>query len=72
MAGWKESRASLDSAEQELRSFLRQNKSYANSPDLTFDERRLERGVTLQRQLFTSLAPSRSNAFEWTRFATTR
>ncbi len=46
----------LREAEDRLQAFLQQNRDYRNSPELQFRKDRLEREVSLQQQLYTSLA----------------
>jgi uncharacterized protein involved in exopolysaccharide biosynthesis len=48
--------ASLHATEDRLQSFLERNRTYRNSPALTFQQERLVRDVELQRQLRASLA----------------
>lgn len=48
----------LRSAEARLETFLERNRSYQNSPSLQFEFDRLQRQVTLQQQVVTSLAQS--------------
>ena len=50
--------AELRAAEDRLEGFLRTNRQYASSPELTFQRDRLQRDVTLQQQVFTSLTQS--------------
>ena len=45
-------------AEDRLESFLRSNRQYAGSPELTFQRDRLQRDVSLQQQVFTTLTQS--------------
>lgn len=51
-------RAELRAAEDRLEGFLRANRQPANAPELTFERDRLQRDVTLQQQVFTSLTQS--------------
>jgi uncharacterized protein involved in exopolysaccharide biosynthesis len=50
-----EARDSLRLAEDRLQAFLQRNRDYRNSPQLSFEFERLQRGVTMQQQLFTTL-----------------
>jgi uncharacterized protein involved in exopolysaccharide biosynthesis len=45
-------------AEDRLESFLRNNRQFGGSPELTFQRERLQRDVALQQQVFTSLTQS--------------
>lgn len=54
----EEARAALTRAENRLRDFLRGNREYSRSPDLLSEYERLTREVSIQRELFTSLAQS--------------
>lgn len=49
---------SLRAAEARLERFLQRNREYRNSPQLLFAYERLDRDVTMQQQVFTSLAQS--------------
>jgi uncharacterized protein involved in exopolysaccharide biosynthesis len=51
-------RGDLRAAEDRLEDFLRTNRQFASSPDLTFQRDRLQRDVTLKQQVFTSLTQS--------------
>jgi uncharacterized protein involved in exopolysaccharide biosynthesis len=51
-----EAEDSMKLAEDRLQAFLQRNRDYRNSPQLTFEYDRLQRGVDMQQQLFTSLA----------------
>lgn len=55
-------RVDLRQAEEELRRFLEQNRAYQNSPQLQFEHDRLQRRVTLQQQVYTSLVESLEQA----------
>ncbi|MGI9091087.1 MAG: Wzz/FepE/Etk N-terminal domain-containing protein [Gemmatimonadaceae bacterium] len=57
-----EVRSDLRAAENRLESFLQQNRQYETSPALRFDEGRLQRDVTLEQQLFTTLAQAYEQA----------
>jgi uncharacterized protein involved in exopolysaccharide biosynthesis len=48
----------LRAAEDRLESFLRNNRQFLSSPDLTFQRDRLQRDVSLKQQVFTSLTQS--------------
>jgi uncharacterized protein involved in exopolysaccharide biosynthesis len=50
--------AELRAAEDRLEGFLRTNRQFASSPELTFQRERLQRDVSLQQQVFTSLTQS--------------
>lgn len=50
--------ADLRASEDRLESFLRNNRQFASSPELTFQRERLQRDVNLQQQVFTSLTQS--------------
>jgi uncharacterized protein involved in exopolysaccharide biosynthesis len=50
--------AELRAAEDRLEGFLRTNRQFASSPELTFQRDRLQRDVALQQQVFTSLTDS--------------
>jgi uncharacterized protein involved in exopolysaccharide biosynthesis len=54
----EEVRRDLRGAEDRLQAFLQRNRDYRNSPELNFQQDRLQREVTLQQQLFTTLAES--------------
>jgi uncharacterized protein involved in exopolysaccharide biosynthesis len=45
----------LRATEDRLEDFLRTNRQFASSPDLTFQRDRLQRDVTLKQQVYTSL-----------------
>lgn len=49
-------KASLRAAEDGLQQFLQKNRQYSDSPALTFERDRLQREVTLQQQVVSSLA----------------
>jgi len=53
-----EARAALRGAEDRLQSFLQGNRQIQNSPELMFDRDRLQREVSLQQNIVTSLAQS--------------
>ncbi len=50
-----ESRAELEAAEEELRLFLDKNRLWQDSPELVFEERRLQRRVALRQELYTTV-----------------
>lgn len=52
----------LRAAEDRLQQFLQRNRDYRNSPELNFQQERLDREVTLEQQLFTTLAQSYEQA----------
>jgi uncharacterized protein involved in exopolysaccharide biosynthesis len=52
----------LRAAEDRLQTFLQRNRDFRNSPELTFQERRLDQEVQLQRQVYTSLKQSLEQA----------
>ncbi len=54
--------AQLDSAEDRMRRFLEENRTYQSSPRLLFDQQRLQAGVDLRRQVYTTLAQSYEQA----------
>jgi uncharacterized protein involved in exopolysaccharide biosynthesis len=58
----EEVKRELRAAEDRLQQFLQRNRDYRNSPELTFQKDRLDREVTLQQQLFTTLAQSYEQA----------
>jgi uncharacterized protein involved in exopolysaccharide biosynthesis len=47
---------SLRAAEDRLQSFLQRNRDYENSPQLTFQQQRLQRDVSMQQDMVTGLA----------------
>jgi len=49
-------RADLRTAEDDLESFLNNNKQYDGSPELTFQRDRLDRTILLRQEVFTSLS----------------
>ena len=57
-----EARAELTVAEEKMRVFLEQNRSYASSAQLSFEAARLEREVALRQQVFTTLAQAYEQA----------
>jgi uncharacterized protein involved in exopolysaccharide biosynthesis len=54
--------AELRGAEGRLQDFLRQNRIYANSPDLRADYERLQRDVQMRQQLYMSMAQAYEQA----------
>ncbi len=56
------SRRQLLQSEDSLQAFLEHNRSYQNSPELQFEESRLQRHVDLRQQVYTSLAQSYEQA----------
>jgi uncharacterized protein involved in exopolysaccharide biosynthesis len=57
-----EVRRDLREAEDALQRFLQRNRDYRNSPELNFQQERLQRDVQLQQQLFTTLSESYEQA----------
>jgi uncharacterized protein involved in exopolysaccharide biosynthesis len=57
-----EARTSLRQAEDALQQFLQANRQFNSSPQLTFQQERLQREVALQQQLVTGLAEQFENA----------
>src|SRR5207245_1274848 len=57
-----EVRSDLGKAEDQLADFMRRNRQYASSPELSFQHDRLFREVSMQQQLFVSLAQSYEQA----------
>lgn len=55
-------RADLRTVEDSLQAFLEHNRSYESSPRLTFDYDRLQRRVSLQQQVVTTLVQSLEQA----------
>ncbi|MBA3659781.1 MAG: hypothetical protein H0W67_09305 [Gemmatimonadales bacterium] len=49
-------RRDLRAAEDRAQAFLQRNRDYRNSPELTFQQDRLQREVSMQQELFTTLA----------------
>ncbi len=54
----EEAKARLHDAEDRLQGFLQRNREYRSSPQLTFEYDRLARDVSMQQQVYTSLAQS--------------
>jgi uncharacterized protein involved in exopolysaccharide biosynthesis len=57
-----EVRQDLRAVEDRLQQFLQQNRDIRNSPNLTFQGDRLQREVTMQQQVFTTLAQAYEQA----------
>jgi uncharacterized protein involved in exopolysaccharide biosynthesis len=57
-----EVRRDLRSAEDRVQAFLQRNRDYRNSPELTFQQERLARDVSLQQTVFSTLAQSYEQA----------
>jgi uncharacterized protein involved in exopolysaccharide biosynthesis len=57
-----EARGSLEAAERALEQFLKENRTFASSPQLAFQHQRLQRRVELQQQLYLSLSQSYEQA----------
>lgn len=57
-----ESEHALRDAENALQEFLQRNREYSGSPQLAFDRDRLQRQVSLQQQIYTSLLQNREEA----------
>jgi uncharacterized protein involved in exopolysaccharide biosynthesis len=53
-----EMKDTLRTAEDRLQAFLQRNRDYANSPQLTFEQQRLYREVSMQQEMVTTLAQS--------------
>jgi uncharacterized protein involved in exopolysaccharide biosynthesis len=58
----REAERALRDAEDRLQLFLQRNRSVGGSPELRFDQDRLQREVTLRQNLFTSWLQSREEA----------
>jgi len=54
--------ADLRAAEDRMEQFLKANRQFSGSPELTFQEERLQRAVMQQQQLFTALSQSYEEA----------
>jgi uncharacterized protein involved in exopolysaccharide biosynthesis len=52
----------LRSAEDRLQAFLQRNRDYRNSPELSFQQDRLSREVSMQQELYNSLAQAYEQA----------
>jgi hypothetical protein len=52
----------LAQAEDRLKTFLQRNRSITGSPDLTFENDRLQRDVMLRQQMYTSLLQNQEEA----------
>lgn len=57
-----DAREELRTAEDDLETFLRNNRQFRNSPELVFQRDRLQRQVTMRQELYTSLAQSYEQA----------
>jgi uncharacterized protein involved in exopolysaccharide biosynthesis len=57
-----EAQAELRAVENALQEFLRQNREFRNSPELTFEYDRLQRQVAMRQEVFTSLLRSQEQA----------
>jgi uncharacterized protein involved in exopolysaccharide biosynthesis len=55
-------KAELRDAEDRLEAFLRQNRDYRNSPELTFQRERLARAVELRQAVYTTVAQANEKA----------
>lgn len=55
-------RRSLESGERALQQFLERNRNYGNSPQLSLEAERLRRAVTLEQQVYISLAQAAAQA----------
>jgi uncharacterized protein involved in exopolysaccharide biosynthesis len=51
-------RTDMRTAEDRLQTFLQTNREFARSPELSFERDRLQRDVSLQQQVYTSLTQS--------------
>src|SRR2546423_1714772 len=58
----KEAEGALRAAEDRLQSFLQANRSLGGSQQLTFEQDRLRRDLSLRQQVYTSLVQSREEA----------
>jgi uncharacterized protein involved in exopolysaccharide biosynthesis len=54
----EEVKSDLKQAEDRLQTFLQRNRDYRNSPELSFQQDRLARDVSMQQQVYTSLSQS--------------
>jgi uncharacterized protein involved in exopolysaccharide biosynthesis len=57
-----DAQSALRSAEDALEQFLRQNRDFRNSPELTFQHDRLQRAVTAQQDVYSSLLAGQEQA----------
>ena len=57
-----EARGELQQAEEQLRTFLEQNRRFEDSPALVFEERRLQQEVDLREGIYTTLAQAYEQA----------
>jgi uncharacterized protein involved in exopolysaccharide biosynthesis len=53
-----EAKDTLHAAESRLQAFLQRNRAYQSAPSLLFEHDRLQRDVTMQQQLYTTLSQS--------------
>lgn len=58
----REAHAELRAAEGELEEFLRSNRSFQASPELSFEHERRQRQVSLREELYSTLAQARERA----------
>lgn len=58
----REAEMELAAAEESLQGFLRQNRRFRDSPELTFEHDRFQRQVALRQELVTSLSQAREQA----------
>lgn len=54
--------ADLRAAEDRLQSFMQRNRDYRNSPELSFQQDRLSRAVSMEQQVYNSLAEAYEQA----------
>ncbi len=57
-----EAQAELQEAEDALQVFMKRNRSFAGSPELTFEHERLQRQVTIKQEVYTTLRRSYEEA----------
>lgn len=57
-----EAHQELVNAESALQRFLRSNRGFGNSPDLTFEHERLQRSVGIRQEVYTSLLRAQEQA----------
>jgi uncharacterized protein involved in exopolysaccharide biosynthesis len=57
-----DAQAELRTVETALQEFLRQNRDFRNSPELTFEHDRLQRQVAMRQEVYTSLVRSQEQA----------
>lgn len=58
----REAEVELGEAEENLQGFLRQNRTFRDSPELAFEHDRFQRQVALRQELVTSLSQAREQA----------